>query len=83
MHNALYLVIKGQPIVWAVVDFVDGYPRVVPIGQWDPAAGGYRGVPVNGGEVKMLRWSDEVIYAPDVETLTRMILTGEGEPGGE
>ena len=79
--GALYLVIKGQPIVWAVVDFAEGYPRVVPIGRFDPQGdGSYQGVPVDGGEVKTLGWDDEAIYAPDYGTLVEMILTGKGEP---
>lgn len=78
--SALYAVIVGQPVIWHVVAFADGWPQLVPVGRWAVEFGDevardleWQAVPVHGGQVSMPKWGDEVIYAPDVTTLISVI----------
>jgi hypothetical protein len=75
--NDLYAVIEGKPIVWSVVDFVEGRPRLVPVGRWvrpyeglDPK---WQPVPVTTGEVWVPSRGDTVVYAPTISDLINLI----------
>jgi hypothetical protein len=76
--NDLYAVIEGRPIVWSVIDFTGGGPRLVPIGRWvrqfegvDPR---WQAVPVTSGEVWAPNRGETVMYAPTVADLMEAIL---------
>lgn len=74
----LFAVIEGRPIVWSVIDFAGGGPRLVPIGRWvrpfegvDPQ---WRAVPVTSGELWAPNRGETVMYAPTVVDLISVIM---------
>lgn len=80
----LYAAIIGRPIVWAVVEFSYGTPRLVPLGRWVFEFEGddvpeWRPVPVSAGEVFTPQTAmgdvsaDEVVYAPAISDLMLVI----------